>query len=180
MIVCNFHIDRSRRAVRPFKANPPLVINANAVLAFSVALKRFKTVTRYIRITERCYCLKPVELYLRLVLKALEGFNPFSFGKILGSFVPEAHDHCHNLNFVICYVKHNCRVFPFPHSPLPGCPPTFVQPRADGPNYHERVAFFAPVTPKDLSWLKCSKAAMAFRYFLSLFPPAFVRGKKIF
>lgn len=39
MIICNFNIIRI--VVVPFKANPPLVINPNAVLTLSVTMEGF-------------------------------------------------------------------------------------------------------------------------------------------
>lgn len=45
MVVHDFDIVRTRRAWRPFKAYPPLVIDADAVLAFVVALQGLETVS---------------------------------------------------------------------------------------------------------------------------------------
>ena len=44
MVIDNFDIDWAGRAVRPFKANPPLVIDTDAVLALPVALECFQPV----------------------------------------------------------------------------------------------------------------------------------------
>jgi hypothetical protein len=46
MIANNFQVQWARRFSRPFEANPPLVIDADAVLALSVPFQRFKTVAR--------------------------------------------------------------------------------------------------------------------------------------
>jgi hypothetical protein len=46
MIVNNLHVAWAGPFFGPFKANPPLVIDADAVLALSVPFQRFKTVAR--------------------------------------------------------------------------------------------------------------------------------------
>ena len=42
MVVNNLHVGWAGPFFGPFKANPPLVINADAVLALSVPFQRFK------------------------------------------------------------------------------------------------------------------------------------------
>jgi hypothetical protein len=44
MVIDDLDIDRARRALRPLKANPPLIVDADAVLALPIALKRFQPV----------------------------------------------------------------------------------------------------------------------------------------
>ncbi len=44
MVINNLHVGWAGRFFGPFKANPLLVIDANAVLALSVPSQRFKTV----------------------------------------------------------------------------------------------------------------------------------------
>jgi hypothetical protein len=46
MIINNLNIDRSRGSLGPIEANPPFIINADAVLVFTVAFERFETATR--------------------------------------------------------------------------------------------------------------------------------------
>src|SRR4029077_6081022 len=38
MVINNFYVRRTGRTVSPLKANPPLVINADTVLSFSISL----------------------------------------------------------------------------------------------------------------------------------------------
>jgi len=45
MVVNNLHVGWAGAFFSPFKANPPLVIDADAVLALSVPPQRFKTVS---------------------------------------------------------------------------------------------------------------------------------------
>jgi hypothetical protein len=44
MVIDNFDIDRARRVVGPFKADPPLVIDPDAVLALPIALQCFQPI----------------------------------------------------------------------------------------------------------------------------------------
>jgi len=44
MIIDDLDIDGTGGTFRPFEANPPLVIDADAVLALSVPSQRFETV----------------------------------------------------------------------------------------------------------------------------------------
>jgi hypothetical protein len=44
VIVDNLHVQWPRRSASPLEANPPLIVNADAVLALAVAYQRFKTV----------------------------------------------------------------------------------------------------------------------------------------
>ena len=53
VIVHNLDVTRPLGPFRPFEADPPLVIDADAVLAFPVALERFKAVSRQIEVQER-------------------------------------------------------------------------------------------------------------------------------
>src|SRR5437868_1414121 len=44
VIIDNLHIDRAGRTFRPFEANPPLIIDADAVLARPAAFKGFQPI----------------------------------------------------------------------------------------------------------------------------------------
>ena len=46
VIINDFHILRARSPLGPFETNPPLVVDTDAVLAFTVALKGFETIAR--------------------------------------------------------------------------------------------------------------------------------------
>jgi hypothetical protein len=45
MVVRNLNVDRARRACRPREANPPLVIDADAVLTGTIAFESFQSVS---------------------------------------------------------------------------------------------------------------------------------------
>ena len=124
MIIDNFYIDRPGRSVWPLKANPPLIINANAILAFPVAFEGFETITGYLQIAEGSCCFKSVEFHLRFVLKPREGFNPLPLCKLARSFISEADDHCYILLSVMHYVKHN--LYPCPKLSLFSTSFTFI------------------------------------------------------
>ena len=44
MVIDNLHVRRAGRTFPPFEANPPAVVDADAVLALSVSFQPFKTV----------------------------------------------------------------------------------------------------------------------------------------
>src|SRR5215470_17989558 len=46
VIINDLDVGRARRLLRPLKANPPLIVDADAVLTFAISSQRFKTVAR--------------------------------------------------------------------------------------------------------------------------------------
>jgi len=89
VIIHDFDIDWPSRTVRPLETDPPLVINANAVLALSVAVERFETVARQAgKITECLGRLETVKLELRGSLDRGERFDSPTGGERPRSFVP--------------------------------------------------------------------------------------------
>ena len=44
MVIDNLDIDRARRVIGPLKADPPLIVNTDAILALPIAFQRFKPV----------------------------------------------------------------------------------------------------------------------------------------
>jgi hypothetical protein len=94
MIIDNLDIDRSGRAFRPFKANPPLVIDANAVLTLTVALQPFRPVTGQRSEVFQARCsVQPVRPIFSLPGKTGELPNDVAIGKTLGTLIPVADDH---------------------------------------------------------------------------------------
>lgn len=83
MIVNNFHIQWASSFSKPFEANPPLAIDANAVLALSVPFQRFKTVAgkaaRSLSSTAR---LQAVQLQVGGPFDSRERLYPLAGGKI--------------------------------------------------------------------------------------------------
>jgi hypothetical protein len=85
----NFHIKRAWRAIRPFKANPPLVINPNAVLTFPVPLEGFQPVSRGVKGHETVRRMEAFKPQHGLSFKALKRPNPFALKKRAGLLVSE-------------------------------------------------------------------------------------------
>jgi hypothetical protein len=85
MIIHNFHIKRPGRTRRPFKANPPLVINADAVLAFAISLEDFKPVSGGVKRQETIRRVESFEPQHGLPLKSLKCLNPLALEKHAGS-----------------------------------------------------------------------------------------------
>ena len=44
MVINDLHPGRTRGALRPFEANPPLIVHADAVLPLSISFQSFETV----------------------------------------------------------------------------------------------------------------------------------------
>jgi len=81
--------------VGPLKANPPLIVNANAVLALAVAYQRLKTVPRQCsKVPQRRGRFHTVKLQARGSFKSREWLDPFPGGEFSGPLVPIANDHC--------------------------------------------------------------------------------------
>jgi hypothetical protein len=49
VVVHDLNVDRTGRAIRPFEADAPLIVDADAVLSFAIALQCFKPVSRKYR-----------------------------------------------------------------------------------------------------------------------------------
>jgi hypothetical protein len=61
MVIDDLHISRSRRPLRPFKANPPLIVDADAVLALAVTGQRLKAVAwQRGKVPQACGRFKPI------------------------------------------------------------------------------------------------------------------------
>jgi len=93
MIIDYFNIDRSRASFGPLKAYPPLVIDADAVLALAIPLESFETVPGKAQVKKGGRRFQLVKLQLRLAFKTGESLDSVSFGEFSRSLVSEAHDH---------------------------------------------------------------------------------------
>jgi hypothetical protein len=89
MIVHDFHIKRPRGAFRPGKANPPLIVDTDAVLALPVPLEPFKPIARRIERHQTVRGVQAVEPQHGLPLESLERLNPSAFEKGAGPLVAE-------------------------------------------------------------------------------------------
>lgn len=85
VIINDLYVRRSRRSVDPFKANPPLIVYADAVLALTVAAQCFKSVPRKSgKITEGCSSLHTIKLEAGRPLKARKRLYTFSGSEVSG------------------------------------------------------------------------------------------------
>src|ERR1700690_1300260 len=94
VIVDNFYVRRPRGPVCPFKADSPLIVNANAVLALAIARQGFEAVAGERReIPNRGGSLHTVELQARGSFESRESLDPFPGGEIAASLVPIVENH---------------------------------------------------------------------------------------
>jgi len=94
VIVHDLNIDRTRRTFRPLETNPPLVIDADAVLAFPVPEQRLETVARQGgKVLQRHGRLETIKLQRRGPLDSRERLDPLAGREFPRPFVPVADDH---------------------------------------------------------------------------------------
>ena len=98
MVIDNLYVDRAGRAVGPLKADPPLVIDADAVLALPIALQCFQPVARQgSEIFQARRCVQSFQPRLGLTCEAGKILHVLATGKTLGFSIPVADDHLNNL-----------------------------------------------------------------------------------
>jgi hypothetical protein len=98
MIIDDLDIDGTGGTFRPFEANPPLVIDADAVLALAVALERFEPIAGQSgKVFQTRRGFEPVESDFGLSPKAGKLPNVLTIGKTLGFSVPVIDDHRNRL-----------------------------------------------------------------------------------
>jgi hypothetical protein len=94
VVVNDFYVGRPGRSVSPLKANPPLVVDADAVLAPAVATQRLELVARQGReVAERSGSLRTVKLEPRAPFKARKRLYTFPGSEVSGPLVPIADYH---------------------------------------------------------------------------------------
>jgi hypothetical protein len=92
----------------PLEADPPLVVDADAVLAFAVTAQGLQRVAGQGReVLQARSGFQPVEPFFSLSCETGELLDPLAFGKTLGLGVPVAHDHSSKIAIVTLYVKRN-------------------------------------------------------------------------
>jgi hypothetical protein len=108
VVIDNLNIHRTRRAVRPFEAYAPPVVDADAVLTFSVAPEGLEPVSGQDgKVAECVGRFEPVQLQASGAFDAREGFDAFSSRESRGFLRPETNDHQHNLANETKDVKRN-------------------------------------------------------------------------
>jgi hypothetical protein len=94
VIINDLHVRRAGGVFGPFKASPPLIIDANAVLSLPVSSQRFKTVTgQYGKVFKHDGRLQSVQLQTGGTFDSRECLYPLTGGEDPGSLVPVTQDH---------------------------------------------------------------------------------------
>jgi len=94
VIVSDLDVDRAGRAFRPLKANPPLVIDADAVLALPIALQSFQPIARQSgEVFEGRRPIQSVKTDFRLSRETGKFPNALAICKAFGFAIPVADDH---------------------------------------------------------------------------------------
>lgn len=94
VIVHNLNIRRPGSGRRPFKADAPLIVDSNAVLASPVPFQRFEMVSgQRCEIAQRSRCFEPIQFQACGALYAEKCLNPLARREISGALVPTTGDH---------------------------------------------------------------------------------------
>jgi hypothetical protein len=94
MVIDDLNIRGTGSPSQPVKADPPLVIDANTVLALSIPLQGFESVARQgSKIPELDSRLQAIKLKPGGPLNSREGFDSFTGCEVSGALVPVADDH---------------------------------------------------------------------------------------
>jgi hypothetical protein len=94
VIVGDLDVDRPVRALGPLEADPPLVVDADAVLAFAVTAQGLQRVAGQGReVLQARGGFQPVEPFFSLSRETGELLDPLAFGKTLSLASRLAHDH---------------------------------------------------------------------------------------
>src|SRR5262249_4681912 len=118
VVVNNFHVRWAPRTINPFEANPPLIVNADAVLPLPVTYQCFETIPGQCnQVPQRSRRLHTVQFHARGPFKSRECLNPLPSCEISGPVVPIAEDHyCFTLSELTRYVKRTGRLVLIPNA----------------------------------------------------------------
>ena len=108
MVVNDFDVVRPCRAVGPFETNPPLVVDADAVLALAIVFEGLETVSRQgSEVADGGCRFEAVEFQAGGPLNAGEVSYAPASGKSSSAFIPETQDHRMIVGINTRYVKRN-------------------------------------------------------------------------
>ena len=93
MVINNLNVYRTWRAFWPCEANPPLVVDADAILAFPGTLKGLQVVARSDQISDGHSGVELLQLLARGSFYTGERFNPLACDKVSCALIPIADDH---------------------------------------------------------------------------------------
>ena len=111
MIIGDFDVERAGRIIWPLKTDPPLSVDADAILAQSVAFQRLKTIAaqghQSLFVGRTFQNFKPS---IGLPIKCLKRWYALSFGKLAGALVSVLGSFFIKIHAIIShntlYVKH--------------------------------------------------------------------------
>ena len=89
MVICDFDAEGLGLGLGPFKAYPPLLVDADAELSLTVAAQCFKAIARkQHQIFGRGRAFQYVQASFSLGFERFELANPLTRGKALRAFIP--------------------------------------------------------------------------------------------
>jgi hypothetical protein len=108
MIIRNFYMTGTGGLRRPLETDPPLVVDADAVLPGAVTLQGFEAVARQgTQIAQAYRGGQDFEPFVCLTVNARERWHSLASGELGRSLIPEACDHALGLTAFTHDVKHN-------------------------------------------------------------------------
>jgi hypothetical protein len=94
VIIDDLNVGRARRSIVPLEANPPLIVDADGVLALPIAFESFQPIARQSRkVSQAGRRFQPVKADFGLPGKTGKFPDTLSIGEARGPIVPEAGDH---------------------------------------------------------------------------------------
>ena len=94
MVINDFNAGRAGGTLQPFEANPPLVVDADAMLALAVSLQSFQAIAGQRRkIPQDHSSLQTIQFQPRSPFNARKRLHALACGKVSGPLVPIARDH---------------------------------------------------------------------------------------
>lgn len=92
--------------IQPLEANSPLVVDADAVLALTVANQRLKAIPRQGgKVSKRRGGFQAVQLEASRAFKSSKGFDPSSRSEVSRPLVAVANNHWSKISGITRYVK---------------------------------------------------------------------------
>src|SRR5215204_7322261 len=94
MIIYDLDVRRTGRPIGPFEADPPLIVDADAMLPLPIALQRLHAIPgKCSEVAQRCRCIEPIEANFSLSRKPGEFLHRVTAGEPLRPSIAIADDH---------------------------------------------------------------------------------------
>jgi hypothetical protein len=108
VVIDNLDLRWPGLSVRPFKANPPPVIDANTILSLPITSQRLKMITRKsAKIGDPGRRFQPVQLQPSGSFNTGESLYPLARREVSRALVSVADDHLQEYRSITRYVKRN-------------------------------------------------------------------------